>query len=128
VPQTTHVDPQIVTALDVAGPPHFLQELTVREHFAGVFHQSRKEAILDRRQVHLVSVPVDAAVRQVHLEARDREHSAFLLRGRARVPQRDADAREQFAQPERLGEVVVGACVERRDLVGSVRAESTIRA
>ncbi len=38
------------------------------------------------------------------------------------MAQRDPQAREQLAHPERLGEVIVGAGVERRDLVALLAA------
>ena len=48
-------------------------------------------------------------------------------RRRPRAAQRRAQPREQLVHPERLGDVVVGAGVERDDLVAlSVRAESTM--
>ena len=49
------------------------------------------------------------------------------LQRRAAMAQRDADARQQLADAERLDQVVVGAGVEQSDLprLGSCRADAT---
>ena len=60
----------------------------------------------------------DDAAREVHDAGRRPGRVPLLARVAPRaVPQRDAHAREQLAHRERLGDVVVGAGVERADLV-----------
>jgi hypothetical protein len=46
--------------------------------------------------------------------------NAFLLR--LRIPERDPDARHEFGHAERLHQVVIGARIERGDLVAFVLA------
>ena len=90
----------------------------MRQHAVGVARQQRQQLELLRRQPDLLV----AARRRGGGRSRwsGRRH---CMRSTARrlalgdAPQRDADPREQFLGAERLGHVVVGADVERRDLV-----------
>ena len=50
-----------------------------------------------------------------------------LLLGRRGAAQRGAQAGQQLVHAERLGDVVVGAGVERRDLVALARRAPTAR-
>ena len=63
-----------------------------------------------------VAVEPDLAAGEVDLELVDVDHRG-RRRGVRDAPQRRADAREQLLGVERLGHVVVGAGVERGDLV-----------
>ena len=66
---------------------------------------------------------LNAALRRVHLEVAGGEHRlARLADGALGVPERHAEPGEQLADAERLGDVVIGASVERRDLVGLLAA------
>ena len=67
---------------------------------------------------HLLAGEVDLEV----AGERDRRRRAVAGRRRARAPQRRRDPRQQLLDAERLGHVVVGAEVERGDLVAVAAA------
>ena len=95
----------------------------MREHPARVLGERQEQPVLGRREVHRF-----AAHRHHPPGPVDREFAGgedrLLRAGRAagRVAQRHAHARQQFRHAERLGEVVVGAGVERVDLVALLSA------
>ena len=90
----------------------------MREHLAGVRDERGEQPELDRCQVHRVAGARDVSVREVDLHVA--EHDGRRLRARAAIARRRsarARAREQLGDAERLRQVVVGAGVERLDLV-----------
>ena len=98
--------------------PDLAQQLRAGDDLPGVADQRVEQAVLERRQLHglaahrhLVAVAVDAKFAAV-------EHALGRFADRAvAVAHGDADARQQLARAERLGQVVVGARVERPHLV-----------
>ena len=112
---------QRLRVLDPLGPPHLLEDHPLRHHEAGVACEEGEDVELGRRQGDLLARPADAAAGDVDLEVAGRDDRR-RRRERRRPPQQRADAGEQLAGGERLGEVVVGALVQRRDLVGLVGA------
>ena len=81
-----------------------------------------EQPVLDRRQLHLGAADGDVAAHEIDLELADLEGGGILVRGAGGVAQRHAHARQQLAGAERLGHVVVGAGVERGDLVALLAA------
>ena len=80
--------------------------------------ERREQLVLGRREVDFLLADEDLAL------ARSTRSSPSVNTGSCRarrrlgdVPKRDADPGEQLADAERLGQVVVGAGVERLDLV-----------
>src|ERR1044072_4444935 len=71
--------------------------------------------------MHRDAIPFDASRGQIDLDWPDREDLTAVARSN-RAPHRDPQTCKQFADAERLGEIVVGAGVERSDLVSLVRA------
>src|SRR5262249_25495078 len=68
--------------------------------------------------MYLAVADVYSAMRQVDLEIRDRKYPVTVRSCRGvGMPERNPDAGEQLAHAEGLGEVVVGACIQRGDLV-----------
>ena len=70
-----------------------------------------------RRQVHRLARDPQLALLEVELELADLEHR---LGGRRGPPQHRAQAGDQLVDPDRLRDVVVGARVERGDLLALV--------
>src|SRR6266542_1732652 len=117
VAQLSHEDAQVVRFGRV-GPPHFAQELSMSDHFARVLHQKNEELVGNRRQVDLAALHEYLALREIDAQFADREHGFFLLGTEVGgVPERYPQAGEELLHAERFGEIVVGSCVERVDLV-----------
>ena len=70
--QVGHVDPQVVALVAVAGTPHVLQQLALRDELAGVAHEHLEQLPLGRRQAdrlarrveHPLGGQVDGEVRR----------------------------------------------------------------
>src|SRR5262249_9118518 len=73
------------------------------------------------RELHLLVGDLDDAPHQIDREIADPEHRALPMHLQL-MAQRRPHAREQLVHAERLGDVVVGAEIERRDLAGLVPA------
>src|SRR3979411_2033615 len=73
LPQMTHVYAHVVAILRVRRAPDFAQDLTVREHLAGVRDQQAQQAILDRGQVYQRPALVDIAQAQINLDVAELE-------------------------------------------------------
>ena len=101
--------------------PHRRDQLLVGDQPVGVAHEVADDAPLDRREPDLgrssASVPTNArwAARSSRKSVgHDHALARRLMSGRA--AQRRSDAGDQLGHPERLGDVVVGAGVEREHL------------
>ena len=93
------------------------------QDLARVLDHRGEQPVLDRRQVDLLPADEDPALARVDLEVADgKDGLARLADGALGVPEGHAKPGEQLADAERLGDVVVGAGVERRDLVGLLAA------
>ena len=103
--------------IDGMRSPDGLQDGAVREHAAGMLRQEHQQLELLRRQPDLLVAAADRVPVAIddEIAAHDR---AGARRRRFDPPQRHADARQQLLGAERLRHVVVGAGVERADLVG----------
>ena len=90
------------------GPPDRGQDLAVREDAAGAAREFAQEIEFLRRQLHRRAVAADEALVEIDGEAVDLDaRSARLAVGA--VSQRRAQTRDQFADAERLLDIVVGA-------------------
>ena len=100
-----------------ATAPHVAQQLAVREHASRVPHERREQPVFERRQVHDFVVAPHLAQREIDGHGAE-GHLRRLVRAAPVAPaQLRADPRAQFGHAERLGQVVVGARIERRDLL-----------
>ena len=99
----------------VLGAPDLLQELGLRDQAAAVADEHLDEVPLGRREPHLFAVASHLLRRQVDGEVL-RLDERFFLRGGGPA-ERSAQAGQELVHAERLGDVVVGAGVERRNLV-----------
>ena len=61
VSEVTHVNAQIVAALDVARPPYLGEQLSLRDHAAGVSDERSEQPIFNGRQMHRCPGTHDAA-------------------------------------------------------------------
>ena len=104
-----------------SGAPDGAQNEFVRQHLAGVRDQKAQQIVFPRRQLNLFVAHGDDPAHEIHgkIAALEERLLALLLQP---VTKRCADAREQFVDPERLRDIVVGAKVEGLTLPGFVRA------
>ena len=98
--------------LDMRRPPYLAQQLPVRDHHAEVLRQAGEKAKFQRREMDLHAVALDDVLFQIR---RDLSQLEYRLAGAGAggVAQRRAHARQQLADAEGLGDIVVRAGVER---------------
>src|SRR4051794_10603663 len=118
------VDPQVVRLLAVARTPDLAQQRAVGEELAAVDGEHAQEVELDRREVHVLAVARDPARGEVDRDRAGPDDRIGAVGGIAPA-QHGADAGRELVGAERLRHVVVGAGVERADLLALVadRAE-----
>jgi hypothetical protein len=124
--QLDHVEPQVVGLPLEAGSPHGGQQLRRAHELAGMPHEQleygplgggQPERLVGRRRSrragagYLVRGQVDLPAPDDHLGGFGADHGAFL------AAQHRPEPGQQLSHRERLGHVVVGAGVERADLV-----------
>ncbi len=73
LPQVSHVDADIVIALDVTRSPDFAEQVTMRQHLARVAEQQGQEPVFDGRQMHDNACLPDHAVGLVDLHTAESE-------------------------------------------------------
>ena len=91
------------------------------QHFPGMGHQQPQQVILARRQLHILFAHRDQAAHQIDRQIAAAEDRLLAVRLQA-VAQRGANAGRQFLHAERLGDIIIGAQIERRHLAGLVVA------
>ncbi len=64
LPEVGHVHPQVVRVPDARRAPYFLEQVPVRDDFAGVLHQQRQQAEFGRRQMDFAIVELDEPMRR----------------------------------------------------------------
>src|SRR5207244_34122 len=113
-PQVRHVHAQVVRLLGGLRPPHLLQQLPMRDDLARVMPERHQQPVLDRREVHLCAADGHPARGEVHVQFADAEGGLQrAVRDARAVTQRHSHARHQLADAEGLGQIVVGARIER---------------
>ena len=114
-----HVDEPAVTEVVVA--PHLVEQALPAEHPAGVLGELAQQPELGLGEVQLGPGAQHLALVGDDLEIA--EHQPGVRRAdRADAPQQGPDASGELLRRERLGEVVVGACLETGDDVVGVVA------
>src|SRR5512133_823475 len=114
---------QVVRLVPVLRPPHLMQELPLADQPAGVPNQELHQLPLGRGQPDLPPVPYDLLGGQVDAEVRGL-HDRDQLVGWGSPADGGAQAGQQLVEPERLGDVVIGARIEGGDLVGFALADA----
>ena len=95
------------------------------KHTVNIVGEQAQELVFHGSQVQLVAVETDGSCRVVDAQAavlEERLLACGIVRHISQVALGGAQAREQLADREGLGEVVVSPGVERLDLVGVVGA------
>jgi hypothetical protein len=103
------INAEILSLFGVLGPPHFIQQLPLREHFSGVLNQDLKQLVFVGRQVDFLAVDPDDALFEIDLDGTETSERASAIRTGAGASQSGANAGKQLAYSEGLGDVVVGA-------------------
>jgi hypothetical protein len=130
--QLSHVQAEVAGGVGVSGSPHLGQQLVAAEQLTGVAKQHLEQVPLGGGEPDVVrlsgprraapvrhrGLPGDPLGGQVHDQAAKPDPG--LVIGCPGTPDRGPHAGEKFLHPERLGDVVVRAGVERLDLVGAV--------
>ena len=116
------------TVTNVSPRQIFAQQRFAAEDDAGVRREQMQQPELLIGQLDVAAVDADAAARRIDLDAVDRAPAAAGRRSSPRPRRRAAAAaagaaararaRDQLADAERLGQVVVGAALEADHLVG----------
>src|SRR5580693_1219996 len=117
LPQVSHVYPHIVAVLGVRRPPDFAQDLTMREHLAGIGDQQGQQTVFNRSQVYRLPTFVDGAQAQIDLDVAELENGAESRAGIPAPARSGAHPRQQFSDAERFGQIVVRAGVQGLDLI-----------
>ncbi len=116
-PQPREVDVEVVRLRPIFGSPHLFEQHTISQDFVWVRDENLEQFIFSWRQMHFLPEHGHPPVFKVDFEiARPKNCGLPAFRAR-RVAQRHPNTGEQFVHAERLGEVVVGAKIERRHLV-----------
>ena len=92
----------------------------MRQHLVGVMRQQAQELILDRRQMQFLAIHRGDAGIKIDMQLAGIERALGGNAARLRIretPERRANARKQLLDRKRLGQVVVGAGIERANLV-----------
>src|SRR5207249_11829777 len=95
--------------------PNLTHELPMCQYPAGMTNQGFQEVILGGSELYSAVSDQNFPLGQIHLKVTGCEHRAISLLGSP--PQGRAHPRQQFAQPKRLGEVVVSTGVKHCNLV-----------
>src|SRR5471030_1850493 len=89
----------------------------MRQHAARVPNQRGKQPVFDRRQVHGRTRTRDLAQTEIDDYVAEFHQGRFTRRRLIATPQMRANPRHQFRYAKRLGQIVVGARIQRRDLL-----------
>ena len=91
------------------------------EHLAGMLHEHAQQVVLLGRKLHLLVGDLDDAAHEVDRRSPAAEDRPLAMHLKL-MTKRRPHARKQFIHAERLGDVIVGAEVERLDLADLVAA------
>lgn len=117
----TKVNTQVMIALDARWPPDLAQKMALGHHLAAIGQQHAKQAILDWCQLQHIALTGHHASREINSHVAEFNDRRRALDGPALPPQERTRTRSQFANAERLGQIVVGTDIERLDFILFVR-------
>lgn len=118
--QRAHKDAQARQVTLSCRAPNLVQDKLVRQYLVGVMRQQAQELVLNRRQVQLLAIHRGNAGIKIDMQLAGIERALGGNTARLRIrkaPERRANAREQLLDRKRLGQVIVGASIERTNLV-----------
>src|SRR4029077_18565182 len=107
---------QVVALVAVGWTPDSPEERAVVHDTARVLRQYRQQAVLGRRQLDLHPVANDRLAGQVDRHAA-LAYDPARARDRLSSPEHYAASSKKFVRTEGLGQIVIGAHVQRADLV-----------
>ena len=107
---------QIFDLFPAIGPPDGGQQPRVGDHAPGTAHQAIEDVVFLAGEVNRLAALGDAAACGNEADLADFDGSIFDADRRMHAAMRGADAGDEFADAERLSDVVVGAQFERFDL------------
>ena len=111
------MDVDVVVLALVRLAPHGAQEAALGHEAAGVGQQDAQDLELAGRELHAPLADADLVAHRRRARAGRRQPALRVARGPAGAAQGDPDPRVELVDPERLGHVVVGAALERLDLL-----------
>ncbi len=95
--------------------PDILQQHRSGDHLVGMAHQIFEQLELARLQRDLPGAPAHLARHRIHMQVADGQRD--LMVHAVRPPVQSVQARQQFAEGKRLGEVIVAAAAQAADAV-----------
>ncbi|KAG0771531.1 hypothetical protein G6F22_016394 [Rhizopus arrhizus] len=98
--------------------PDLLQDLRLGHHPPGVAQQQRQQRVLLAGQRHRLAIQRHFTAHQVHVQVAVVEHRRGAVTGYAAGAQQRPYPRHQFLRAERLGDIVIGAGIQRPHLLG----------
>ena len=113
LPQLAHVHVDDIGLRVEMVIPHVFQQHGARDHLVGVAHQVGEQLEFARLQHHRFAGPRHLVRQQVHAEVGHGERG-FRVRV-LRAAQQRVEARQQFAERERLHQVIVAAAFQATD-------------
>src|SRR6185312_7905006 len=101
----------------IRGAPDLTQDRLVRQEFALVLGEQPQQGVLVRGELHAFPADGDFAPLEIQPQLADLDDRVGR---RLSPPQRRTETGKQLVDAERLRDVVVGAGIERRDLLALV--------
>ena len=94
--QMTHVHPHIVAVFGVRRAPYFAQNLTMRQHFAGIGDQQGKQTIFNRSQMYGETALMHGTQAQIDFDVS--EFEIEVNSAPAHALERDGDQRRECVE------------------------------
>jgi hypothetical protein len=108
-------------AVGFVGPPALLQQVLAAHGLSAATHEHLQQFKLSRAEPHFPRAAMHLARDRIHLQIFD----AADAQGRVRFAAQDrAGAGREFLERKRLGDIVVGAQVERFNAIGDLVARA----
>src|SRR3954468_1342452 len=111
-PEVRDVDPEVLLRAPELPAPDGVEDLLVGERATARGHERVQDLPLDRREVDLPSVAIDAAGRGFDRQPMERDRRR-RRGGASRAAQLGPSASRELEDAERLGDIVVGTGIEK---------------
>src|SRR5512139_465416 len=120
--QMADIDPEVLMATHRLGAPDLGEQLAVSHHSARMRCQAKQQAVFDLGQMDNLAPAPHHASDAVDFKVAEMDQRLFLLVFGSAATHQGTDSRQQFRNAEWLGQIVVGAGIERCHLLGLQRA------